>query len=898
MTASGKRCANWGVIVSEHPRIGLFAELDRRIEIERQESDSALCDSLMRGLEQTIKHIALLLVALLPDDELGNSERYRWEYALFRTPSIGGWVSAIQGLAGGAFYSALSNQVDTLGYPAAIEQLTARAREGEWQYRTAIAFASALDCALGTSRDNKPRRASLLNALQSFVQLRNKLDAHGAPRSVHKSEVASWLEHAFQLVRENLEILDLPIVHCRQPVGGGRPTVIAIAGRAADIDLDRITKDRRPEIQSGVFVVLGEQLRRTPLLHAEPDLGDFYFANGDARVGSSDAEMLSYVSGRTKRLPITDWTSPPDRVVRSETAGLKALVPRHEAFTNAPDNSPRYIERPSLQQQLFEALSDSRRLIITLQGRGGVGKTSLALRAVDEASKLGWFDVVLWFSARDIDLGETGPSFVDPDVLTLDDLARQAHELLSDLGGGARSSVSPSDWMAQTLQEVDSGRVLWVLDNFETLRDPVEIFAHFDKYIQPPHKVLITTRHREFVGDYPIVVGGMTRAEFEGLVSQEMVRLSLDLKDRQIDDLFTESRGHPYVAKILMGEMRMYAQSAPKRLLQRREDVLDALFERTFGRLSRGARHVFLLLSTWRSLVPAMAIDIVVNSRTVTEDSSEQIDTEAAIDELQALSLVQVVIVEDEPWLDVPLPAWLFARRKLTTDHERIAVEAESELLQLFGPTTSTDLRHGLIRPARRFWESARSRLGDSSWLDVWSPWIERIARRVPDMWSWVAEDLEDLGRHSEAESYLRRAVEVEPSDPDLWLRLARHYETREMSRQALQAWVARALVTDAQFDDIAFAANKVNGWLKRERVELNADDKRALVRPLIDVFERRSDEADAQAFSRLAWLYVNVGERESGLAAAERGLALDPDQIDCRKFVQRMGSSRSGRKL
>ena len=138
MTASGKRCANWGVIESEHPRIGLFAELDRRIEIERQESDSALCDSLMRGLEQTIKHIALLLVALLPDDELGNSERYRWEYALFRTPSIGGWVSAIQGLAGGAFYSALSNQVDTLGYPAAIEQLTARAREGEWQYRTAI----------------------------------------------------------------------------------------------------------------------------------------------------------------------------------------------------------------------------------------------------------------------------------------------------------------------------------------------------------------------------------------------------------------------------------------------------------------------------------------------------------------------------------------------------------------------------------------------------------------------------------------------------------------------------------------------------------------------------------------------------------------------------------------
>lgn len=867
----------------------------RRIDTERLDSDSELCDSLMNAVEQTIKHVAMLLVALLPEDDQGERERYRWEYALFRTSSIGGWVSGVQGLAGGAFYSALSNQVDSLGYTAAIEQLTARSKEKEWQHRAAGAISNALDAAVGTARTDRPRRASLLTGLQNFVQLRNKLDAHGAPRAFQKAEVASWLEHAYDLIIENLEILRIPMFFGRRPLAGGDSTIVPIAGDISEVDQAVIAAAHAARrFPAGAFVVLETDLRATPLVEVDAGLTDYFYANGDARVASSDAEMLSYISGRRIRKSIVDWTNPPDRVVRSETAGLRALVPRGEAFTNAPMKSVRYIERSGLQGQLFEALSDPRRFIITMQGRGGVGKTSLALRAIEEATSSGWFDIVLWFSARDLDLGETGPAFVDPDVLTLDDLARQAQELLTDLGGGVAGSISASDWMARVLSTEDSGSILWVLDNYETLRDPVEVFAHFDKYIQPPHKVLITTRHREFVGDFPIEVGGMTRPEFDALVNLESVRLSLKLTSKQVEELYAESRGHPYVVKILMGEMRMYAQSAPKRLLERREDVLDALFERTFGRLSRGARHVFLLLSTWRSLVPAMAIDIVVNSRLHAGDSVEPIDTESAIDELQALSLVQVGVVEDELWLDVPLPAWLFARRKLTTDHERIAIEGESELLQLFGPTTSADLRHGLTRPARRFWDSAKSRLSESDWLDSYAPWIERIARRVPEMWSWVADDLEDLGRHSDAESYLRRSVEIDPSDPNLWLRLARHYETRDMDREALQAWVARALVNDATFDDVAFAANKVNGWLKRERVELNADHRRALVRPLIEVFERRSDEADGQSFSKLAWLYAHIGERRLGIAAAERGLEIDPGQKDCRRFLQRMQPQRN----
>jgi hypothetical protein len=130
--------------------------------------------------------------------------------------------------------------------------------------------------------------------------------------------------------------------------------------------------------------------------------------------------------------------------------------------------------------------------------------------------------------------------------------------------------------------------------------------------------------------------------------------------------------------------------------------------------------------------------------------------------------------------------------------------------------------------------------------------------------------------------------VETSPEDPDLWLLLARHYEARDLDRNALQAWVARALVSAATFDDVSFAANKLNGWIARQRIELDAEDRRSLGEPLIEVFERRSDEARAGDFSRLAWLYMNVGRRQDALRAAERGLELDANQYDCRRFVER----------
>lgn len=73
---------------------------------------------------------------------------------------------------------------------------------------------------------------------------------------------------------------------------------------------------------------------------------------------------------------------------------------------------------------------------------------------------------------------------------------------------------------AEALRESSDAPTLFVFDNFETVRSPLEMCRWLDTYIRLPNKSLITTRSREFKGDYWVEVGGMTEDQFGLLVRQ------------------------------------------------------------------------------------------------------------------------------------------------------------------------------------------------------------------------------------------------------------------------------------------------------------------------------------------------------------------------------------------
>jgi hypothetical protein len=161
---------------------------------------------------------------------------------------------------------------------------------------------------------------------------------------------------------------------------------------------------------------------------------------------------------------------------------------------------------------------------------------------------------------------------------------------------------------------------------------------------------------------------------------------------------------------VLVGEAASAGQFRKvERIVAKRDDLLDALFERTFDRLSPAARRVFLTLCSWRSLIPQLALDAAL----VRPAQAERIDAVEALEELRRVSFIDEYIsaADDSLFVSVPLVASVFGKRKLSASADRIDVQSDVRFLQKFGAMQSSDVQHGIQPRIQRFFDTLSDEL-------------------------------------------------------------------------------------------------------------------------------------------------------------------------------------------
>lgn len=862
-----------------------FLMLDKmweRIEITRQDSDTALFYDLLFAGEMLSKIVASGLVAAVADDR--DRHRYRQLHRVVRADGFGEWIQVIEEIL-------LGPTSQFLVPPAKDEQreLIQKVSFGTWQYEASSLVHSALkliepNCeALSVKSDG--RRWFL-----DFVAIRNATRGHGAPKGSLCSEVCLDLERSIRVFSDNFTLLRRPWVYLHRNTSG-KYRVTPLAGDTNCFNYLKSTASCN--YKDGIYIQLDEH-RLVELVETNADSTDFLFPNGN--FSGKKFQLLSYISGNKSEGDATPFLAPSGPLPSSGTQGIGALDYQGKSFGNLPPSPSGYVRRAKLEQTLLTALTDDHHPIITLHGGGGIGKTSTALTVLHTLSELERFIALIWFSARDIDLLAEGPKLVKPHVLTEKDIASEFSRLMGP-PGYCEKGFDHVGYMASCMtRSPEPMPLLFVFDNFETIRSPIDVFNWIDANIRNPNKVLITTRHREFMADYQIEVAGMTEQEAEILIDATGTRLgiSIILTDAYKRELYQESDGHPYIMKVLLGEVAKAGHIVRvERIVASKEEMLNALFERTYSGLSPAAKRVFLTLCSWRSNIPRIALEAVL-----LRPENERIDVGHAIDELSNSSFIEISQSPEDnmSFIAVPLAASIFGRPKIDVSPWKPSIEADSILLQALGASQIVDMKHGVKPRINRLFRYIANRIGERpDELNKHLPILEFIARKYPPAWILIASLYEEAGTTNsieKAKDALRHFIESSPDDPgqiEAWERLARIcYQTDDWLGD-MHALAELSKSPNITLFQISNAAQNVNSLVGRGLVVLDSYEKRYYLLQLIQSMESRITEADATDFSRLAWLYLRLGDEPKAKRYIEKGLAIDSGNEHCVRLAEKL---------
>jgi LuxR family glucitol operon transcriptional activator len=129
--------------------------------------------------------------------------------------------------------------------------------------------------------------------------------------------------------------------------------------------------------------------------------------------------------------------------------------------------------------------------VITITGAGGVGKTSLALKVIQELTQnpnFNKFDAIIWLSAKENKLTHLGIEDIEPTIKSYEELLDTIITVLQfDIG----ETIAKKEEIVNTIFEMSKG-ILIIVDNLETIAD--ERIINFIIDSPKTAKFLITSR--------------------------------------------------------------------------------------------------------------------------------------------------------------------------------------------------------------------------------------------------------------------------------------------------------------------------------------------------------------------------------------------------------------------
>jgi tetratricopeptide (TPR) repeat protein len=270
---------------------------------------------------------------------------------------------------------------------------------------------------------------------------------------------------------------------------------------------------------------------------------------------------------------------------------------------NLPQRQATFVGRDREISIALSALNPaSREWEVVFSGQGGIGKTALALEIAWKCFELGYFDAIVWASAKKLVFNPITSKVEAAEasclISTLDGFFVQIDSVLS-LG---LSKVSPDERRMLVIDALEKHRALLVVDDFETIEEKDD-FIEFLAKLPGQCKAIVTCRWGYSGRGLTIPIEGLDNNSTFHFLRTEAITRRMDfvseLEKGELVRIRRTTDGNPLVMKWVAGQIN-FAKSVDKVIYKmvstNSKDLLEFCFRNSFEMATEKGRSILLVL--------------------------------------------------------------------------------------------------------------------------------------------------------------------------------------------------------------------------------------------------------------------------------------------------------------
>lgn len=300
-----------------------------------------------------------------------------------------------------------------------------------------------------------------------------------------------------------------------------------------------------------------------------------------------------------------------------------------------------FVGRDEDRKKILQLLKSDKFPVVTITGAGGVGKTSLALKVIEDLTirdncKL--FDSIVWLSAKENKLSPWGIEEIEPTLKSYEELLDTLIQLFDCSTELKEKTIEEKEALSNQIIELNKKMII-AIDNLETITD--ERIINF--IIDAPLNVKFLITSRKGIGQVE------RRHELKELKSKEAIylfrQLSRDkqllnlmqLDDEIIEKYVSKVAFYPLAIKWVIGQVARGKDinKVIDTINNDESDISKFCFEQIYNSLSDSCKKILFTISSMTTSPTASVLQHIT-----------EIDEKEFEDDIEQLILVSFIIPE------------------------------------------------------------------------------------------------------------------------------------------------------------------------------------------------------------------------------------------------------------